>query len=1117
MNETMISSGLHGVLRIQMPDGKKLEYVVNTPKVTIGRAPENDLVIDHPSVSRRHAQLSVKTGELLIEDLGSSNGTFLDGVRLQVGAPRALPASAALRLGEVRVAAIVPGGDVSPAASAPTLKTSAPVLAIPARPAPEDVKKRWMRIGLIGAIVGVALLLLFLGGRAVVLALRGDAGRIIDICDMPAMRVLVQGGDVFGMPRAVVPVPAGMPGSTTTNAGDDHPILSLAFLDLPFPYDGGNVNFGGTREQFLLAIQRKSVGGRMNSYFDHMLPLYPASKDPNIPGGKEPKESPVGQNLLLFDGTLSPYEAYSGHPALDISTFVFREPTTPVFAAANGRIYAVGTHSSGALFVKLVHEVPGVGNFMTIYWHLNPDEYFDAMLGREGEEIAAGTRIGTMGNTGFSTGHHLHFEVRFDANQDGVYSNTEAVDPFGYIPSVDYPNDPWQQATGFPSPYLWIYPMGTMAEVPANGGGGLPDAGQPGGTGGIGLDDGGASVLTLCVKPKTLPSASTVYFSQTPAPAAGGGLRSAKGCALSVFDTNGNPVVKFGNPIQVIVPFNEANLHGIDQATLQIYWRISDTEEWEPLQTTLDMANGLAYAYTDRPGHCALMGSQVGDLEPPLTAFSVDGSHTPEGTFFDVVTVTLQSSDPSGVARIDYSLDNGTNWLPYSGPFKVMPSGIPNKVTMSEEFFGGVPGVTVVLASAVDSAGNVEDPPAMFSFAIDPSKNPEGTLDVATEELPTISRPTIEPKLPPPAISRPFTPITGVLTTTAVITTAVEISPTVAEKIPLGPDTFPPGTDPLTGLPCTDSNLLDLPPALISVTNFPVTARPQAGLSFSPYVFEMYIGEGMTRFLAMFYCNFPKVPTDNNGSFEPPSLGPIRSGRLPYDSLRKLYNGFLVMASASAEVGTQLSGATSIYGSDENDINSALIGVDKLKDIALNNSLNRTPGNLTGNLFDSTPPEGGRAAPDLWMFYNFLNQTLWTYNNDIGSYLRFQDQADGSGKFVPSSDRINGQQLGFENVVVLFADHSVLNSEGTLIDISLLYTYNVAYLFRDGNMYEIYWTTENGDYERQTGLLRPIRFVDKNFQPFPLKPGRTWVHIVDMTTTIQEVDPGYWKVRFYQP
>jgi pSer/pThr/pTyr-binding forkhead associated (FHA) protein len=47
---------------------------------TIGRSPENDLVIDDESVSRRHAQIGMNgRGVLSIADLGSSNGTFVDG------------------------------------------------------------------------------------------------------------------------------------------------------------------------------------------------------------------------------------------------------------------------------------------------------------------------------------------------------------------------------------------------------------------------------------------------------------------------------------------------------------------------------------------------------------------------------------------------------------------------------------------------------------------------------------------------------------------------------------------------------------------------------------------------------------------------------------------------------------------------------------------------------------------------------------------------------------------------------------------------------------------------------------------------------------------------------
>src|SRR3972149_3701752 len=62
--------------------------------------------------------------------------------------------------------------------------------------------------------------------------------------------------------------------------------------------------------------------------------------------------------------------------------------------------------------------------------------------------------------------------------------------------------------------------------------------------------------------------------------------------------------------------------------------------------------------------------------------------------------------------------------------------------------------------------------------------------------------------------------------------------------------------NPLTGLPVADPSLLELPALLVSISHFPVTARPQAGLSFAPYVFEIYITEGATRFLTAFYGEF---------------------------------------------------------------------------------------------------------------------------------------------------------------------------------------------------------------------------------------------------------------------
>ena len=71
----------------------------------------------------------------------------------------------------------------------------------------------------------------------------------------------------------------------------------------------------------------------------------------------------------------------------------------------------------------------------------------------------------------------------------------------------------------------------------------------------------------------------------------------------------------------------------------------------------------------------------------------------------------------------------------------------------------------------------------------------------------------------------------------------------------MGPelDQFPVGVNPLTGMPVADPALLDLPAILMSISNFPPSTRPQAGLSFAPQLFEIYIGEGMTRFLTVFY------------------------------------------------------------------------------------------------------------------------------------------------------------------------------------------------------------------------------------------------------------------------
>jgi hypothetical protein len=59
-----------------------------TPRTVIGRGHDADLRLSDPGVSRHHAQVELRDGAVWVEDLGSTNGTTLDGVR--VTAPVAL-------------------------------------------------------------------------------------------------------------------------------------------------------------------------------------------------------------------------------------------------------------------------------------------------------------------------------------------------------------------------------------------------------------------------------------------------------------------------------------------------------------------------------------------------------------------------------------------------------------------------------------------------------------------------------------------------------------------------------------------------------------------------------------------------------------------------------------------------------------------------------------------------------------------------------------------------------------------------------------------------------------------------------------------------------------------
>src|SRR5215216_3496644 len=77
---------------------------------------------------------------------------------------------------------------------------------------------------------------------------------------------------------------------------------------------------------------------------------------------------------------------------------------------------------------------------------------------------------------------------------------------------------------------------------------------------------------------------------------------------------------------------------------------------------------------------------------------------------------------------------------------------------------------------------------------------------------------------------------------------------------------FPANVNPLTGREVSDPSLLKLPAVLVSISNMPFTARPQAGPGFASWVYELYIGEGATRFMNVFYGEYPRTIPNINGN-----------------------------------------------------------------------------------------------------------------------------------------------------------------------------------------------------------------------------------------------------------
>ncbi|MCX7992463.1 MAG: FHA domain-containing protein [Fimbriimonadales bacterium] len=101
----------------KLRDASGREYLLKAGENIIGRDPSSDVLISDGTVSRRHACITLEENHAYIQDLGSTNGTYLNGE--PVGAERIpLPPDAELRFGSVAMTLELPEGFETPAVAA---------------------------------------------------------------------------------------------------------------------------------------------------------------------------------------------------------------------------------------------------------------------------------------------------------------------------------------------------------------------------------------------------------------------------------------------------------------------------------------------------------------------------------------------------------------------------------------------------------------------------------------------------------------------------------------------------------------------------------------------------------------------------------------------------------------------------------------------------------------------------------------------------------------------------------------------------------------------------------------------------------------------------------------
>lgn len=327
-----------------------------------------------------------------------------------------------------------------------------------------------------------------------------------------------------------------------------------------------------------------------------------------------------------------------------------------------------------------------------------------------------------------------------------------------------------------------------------------------------------------------------------------------------------------------------------------------------------------------------------------------------------------------------------------------------------------------------------------------------------------------------------------------------------------GPSDFPYEVNPLTGLKLENPDILNRRPILIKVENLPRKDRPQYGLSLADIVYEYYTELGTTRFAALYYGQ------------DAEQVMPIRSARFLDMNLIRMYKAVFVFGSAyyvlydrlfSSDFAKRLiiehpDGCPAVCRFDPGGKNFLTANTAALQDYIARRGIDNSRQNLDGMFFKLESPEGGQPAEQVFTRFSGAIYNRWDYDPASGRYLRFSDiENDTTGtnpQYAQLTDELTKRPIAADNLLVIFARHSIADSRASVevLDVTLLGT-GPAYLARDGQLYQLQWSRMAED--------RVLTLVDENGNPFPFKPGQTWIEVFALNSTVMQ-EGSAWRFQF---